>query len=67
MSQARELALQTAHHHGQVELQAVRSVEGVRGVFLRSYKRFAYDLGNERFAAQRAEWASLGESAVTSP
>jgi hypothetical protein len=47
--------------------QAVRSVEGVRGVFLRSYKRFAYDLGNERFAAQRAEWASLGRSAVTSP
>jgi hypothetical protein len=45
----------------------VRSVEGVRGVFLRSYKRFAYDLGNERFAAQRAEWASLGKSAVTSP
>jgi hypothetical protein len=46
--------------------EAVRSVEGVRGAFLRSYKRFPYDLGNERFAAQRAEWATLG-STITAP
>jgi hypothetical protein len=39
----------------------------VRGVFLRSYKRFAFDLGNERFAAQRAEWARLGSSVTPSP
>jgi hypothetical protein len=47
--------------------EAVRSVEGVRGVFLRSYKRFAYDLGNERFGAQRAEWAALGSAVTSSP
>jgi hypothetical protein len=47
--------------------EAVRSVEGVRGVFLRSYKRFPYDLGNERFAAQRAEWAKLGGTVTASP
>jgi hypothetical protein len=47
--------------------QAVRSVEGVRGVFLRSYKRFTYDLGNESFGAQRAEWAKLGSSVTSSP
>jgi hypothetical protein len=47
--------------------EAVRSVEGVRGAFLRSYKRFAFDLGNERFGAQRAEWARLGSSVTASP
>ena len=47
--------------------RAVRSVEGVRGAFLRSYKRFAYDLGNESFGAQRAEWAKLGSSVTASP
>jgi hypothetical protein len=47
--------------------QAVRSVEGVRGVFLRSYKRFAYDLGNESFGAQRSEWARLGSSVTPAP
>jgi hypothetical protein len=47
--------------------EAVRSVEGVRGAFLRSYKRFAFDLGNERFGAQRAEWARLGSLVTPSP
>jgi hypothetical protein len=47
--------------------EAVRSVEGVRGVFLRSYKRFVYDLGNERFGAQRAEWGRLGSLVTPSP
>jgi hypothetical protein len=47
--------------------EAVRSVEGVRGAFLRSYKRFAFDLGNERFGAQRAEWARLGSLVIPSP
>ena len=47
--------------------EAVRSVQGVRGAFLRSYKRFAFDLGNERFGAQRAEWARLGSSLTPSP
>jgi hypothetical protein len=47
--------------------EAVRSVEGVRGAFLRSYKRFAYDLGNESFGAQRAEWARLGSAVTPSP
>jgi hypothetical protein len=47
--------------------EAVRSVEGVRGAFLRSYKRFAYDLGNQSFDAQRAEWARIGSTVTTSP
>ena len=47
--------------------EAVRSVGGVRGAFLRSYRRFAYDLGNERFAAQRAEWTRLGSAVTRSP
>lgn len=47
--------------------EAVRSVEGVRGAFLRSYKRFAYDLGNQSFDAQRAEWARIGSAVTTSP
>jgi hypothetical protein len=47
--------------------EAVRSVDGVRGAFLRSYKRFTYDLGNEGFGVQRAEWSRLGSSLTRSP
>ena len=48
--------------------EAVRSVRGVRGVFLRSYHRFTFDLGNPRFGAQRAQWARLGGAvAATTP
>jgi hypothetical protein len=46
--------------------EAVRSVNGVRGVFLRSYHRFTFDLGNSRFAAQRAQWAKLGSAVASS-
>jgi hypothetical protein len=38
--------------------EAVRSVYGVRGVFLRSHDWFAFDLGDPRFGAQRAQWAN---------
>jgi hypothetical protein len=41
-------------------------VNGVRGVFLRSYHRFTFDLGNPRFAAQRAQWAKLGSAVASS-
>jgi hypothetical protein len=42
--------------------RSVREVEGVRGVFLRSYHRFAYDLGHDSFEAQRAAWTRLGST-----
>jgi hypothetical protein len=42
--------------------RSVREVEGVRGVFLRSYHRFTYDLGHDHFGAQRAAWTRLGST-----
>jgi hypothetical protein len=44
--------------------QAVTSVQGVRGVFLRSFGRFTYDLGNPRFSAQREAWRRIGETSA---
>lgn len=38
---------------------AVTSVPGVRGLMLRSYGRFPYDLAYPAFTAQRATWAAL--------
>jgi hypothetical protein len=43
---------------------AMVSVPGVRGILLRSYDRFTYDLGNPAFSEQRATWAELGADAT---
>ena len=40
------------------------SVPGIRGVLLRSYDRFTYDLANPSFTAQRATWTTLGTDAA---
>ena len=42
--------------------RSVREVEGVRGVFLRSYHRFTHDLGHDHFGAQRAAGTRLGST-----
>jgi hypothetical protein len=44
--------------------RAVVTVPGVRGVFLRSFGRFAYDLANPRFALQRELWRRIGADAA---
>lgn len=41
---------------------ATASVTGVRGVLLRSYGRFTYDLANPAFGAQRAAWTALADA-----
>ena len=44
--------------------RAIAPVPGVRGVFLRSFGRFRYDLANPRFALQRELWRRIGAGAV---
>ena len=47
---------------------ALVAIPGVDGVFLRSFGRFKYDLGNSMYAAQQATWRQLGaQSASISP
>ncbi|HLZ36694.1 MAG TPA: hypothetical protein VKP64_02825 [Mycobacteriales bacterium] len=43
---------------------AMVSVPGIRGVLLRSYDRFTYDLANPSFSAERATWTALGADAA---
>jgi hypothetical protein len=40
--------------------KVLASVPAVRGIALRSFGRFRYDLANPRYVAQRAAWTRLG-------